>query len=202
MNSEQLQALKRLAKEKNYGGSPEHAKQVMRLSIRIYKELLRLGALPKLKSDRRILRSAALLHNTGLPEEPHNETGFDLLRVEIPRALSKIPLAPEELSTILYCVLWHRGRTFNRRGKIEIDDPPRVRRLAAILRVADALDRSFSQIVEDVSLSLIDGRLIFSVSSAQPAEDEIQRAEEKADLMREAYDVRGIEFAHASLSYI
>ena len=113
MNFGQLRTLKRLAKQKNYGGSPSHAKQVMRLATRIYKELVRLGMLPKSKNDKAILRSASLLHNTGLPEEPHNKTGFDMLSVEIPRALSTIPLAQEDLSTILYCVLWHRGRTFN-----------------------------------------------------------------------------------------
>jgi hypothetical protein len=133
MNSEQLQHLKRLAKNENYGPSPSHAKQVKRLSTRIYKELARLRVLHKSKNDLAILQSASLLHNIGLPEEPHNKTGFDMLSVEIPKALSAIPLAPDELSAILYCVFWHRGRSFNQRRNIEIKDQPHIRKMAAIL---------------------------------------------------------------------
>jgi exopolyphosphatase/guanosine-5'-triphosphate,3'-diphosphate pyrophosphatase len=153
--------------------------------------------LHKSKNDKTILRSASLLHNTGLPEEPHNKTGFDMLSVEIPRALSTIPLAQEDLSTILYCVLWHRGRAFKQRGHVEIKDRPHVRKMAAILRVADGLDRSLMQVVENVSLNLIGGRLRFSISATQAADAEIKRADEKADLMREAFGVKAIEFTDA-----
>ena len=116
------------------------------------------------------------------------------MRVEIPEALSATPLASEELATILYCVLWHRGRAFKQRKNIEIKDPSYVRKLAAILRVADGLDRSLTQIIADVGLSLRDGRLIFSISSKLPADIEIMRADEKADLMREAFDIEEIDF--------
>lgn len=197
MNSAQLQALKRLAKKKNYGGSRSHARQGMRLALAIHDELARLRMLPKSRNDKAILRSAALLHNTGLPEEPHNKTGFDRLSVEIPAALRAMPLAPKELSTILYCVLWHRGKTFRKRGNIKIKDQAHVRNLAAILRVADGLDRSQTQVVENVSLELIDGRLRFSVAATLNADIEIKRACEKADLMREAYGIDAIDFAVA-----
>jgi exopolyphosphatase/guanosine-5'-triphosphate,3'-diphosphate pyrophosphatase len=198
MDSEQLKALKRLAKKHNYGGSPEHAKQVMRLSMSIYKELARLNLLHKSKEGKALLKCAALLHNTGLPDEPHNKAAFDMLRLEIPEALADMLPAPEELSTILYCVLWHRGRNFEARGNIKIEDPPRVSRLAAILRVADALDRSFEQIVDDVSLSLSKGGWLFSVSSTLPTEAELARADEKADLMRQAFDIEKIDFVAES----
>jgi exopolyphosphatase / guanosine-5'-triphosphate,3'-diphosphate pyrophosphatase len=181
MNSEQIRALKGLDKRKNYDGSPSHAKQVMRLSIRIHKELARVGMLPKSKNEKAILRSAALLHNVGLPEEPHNKTGFDILSVEIPRALSIIPLAPKELSTILYCALASR-RNLQPERNIEIKDQPHVRKLAAILRIADGLDRSLMQVVENVSLSLANGRLVFSISSKRPADAEIKRTDEKTTL--------------------
>ena len=68
---------------------------------------------------------------------PEQILALKMLSCEIPQALSTIPLAQEESSTILYCVLWHRGRTFKQRGHVEIKDRPHLRKMAAILRVAD-----------------------------------------------------------------
>jgi HD superfamily phosphodiesterase len=116
MKPEQLTALEQLAKKRNYGRGPDHAKKVMNLSRKIYDELARLAILAKSEQDRAIIQSAALVHDTGLPSEPHNKAGFDMLSVEIPKMLFAILLTPEELSTILYGVLWHRGSIFNKRN--------------------------------------------------------------------------------------
>ena len=201
MKSAQITILEQLAKKRNYGRTPEHAKQVMKLSLKIYEELARLGMLTESEEDKAILQSAALLHDTGLSKEPHNEAGFDMLSVEIPKALSSISLSIEETATILYCVLWHRGSAFNSRGNIEITNMLYVKKMAAILRVADALDRSLRQIVEDINLDLTEGCLNFSISSKSSADTEKRRANEKADLMKEAFNLKDVDFTRpASLN--
>jgi hypothetical protein len=55
------------------------------------------------------------------------------------------------------------------------------------------------QVVESIRLSLANGHLVFSISSMQPADAEIKLADEKADLMREAYDIEAIDFAVSDL---
>ena len=198
MKSEQLIILEQLAKKYRYGRSPEHAKQVKKLSLQILDELYKLRMLPTSPQDRFVLEAAALLHDTGLATEtfrkPHNESGFDMLAVEIPEVLSANPLSSAELSTILYCVLWHRGDAFNKRGNIKIEDLAYVKKMAAILRIADALNRTLAQVVEDVSLSLTDNSLKFSISATRSADTEIKRATEKDDLFKEAFDLTDIEF--------
>lgn len=196
MTKEQLIALKRLAKTMKYGSGPEHSKQVEKLSLKIYRELVRLGLLTDSKNDRRILGASALLHNIGLPDKKHNEAAFDILKVEIPNIMGSTPLAPKDLSAVLYCILWHRGDIFKKRGNIKIIQHPYVKKLASILRVSDAMDRSFQQIVEDVILNLDGGSLEFVLKSKYPVEAEIDRAIEKSDLLKAAFDLKNVSFIH------
>ncbi|MCJ7743650.1 MAG: HD domain-containing protein [Dehalococcoidales bacterium] len=202
MNREQLEVLRKLASDKEYGRGPNHANQVKRLSLKIYDEFVRLGVLQKPGDDKQVLETAALLHDIGLfkepHKEPHNEVAFDFLSATLPRLMANNPLTMEESSTILYCVLWHRGARFAQRGAIHIADLSYTKKVAAILRVGDALDRTLQQLMEDVSLRVDGGGLIFTVLSKYSVETEINRAKEKADLMKEAYTLTGVGFEHAS----
>ena len=197
MTPEQLRILRTLAAEKNYGRGIGHATQVNKLSLDIYGKFIEFGFLKQASQDREILEAAALLHDIGLPEEPHNEVGFDLLKNEMPKLMAAKPLPLTEFSTILYCILWHRGVNFSKRGNIDITNPTYTSKMAAILRVADALDRTLQQCVEDVSAHLEGQRLIFTISSRHSIETEINRAIKKADLMKEAYSLKGVNFERA-----
>jgi exopolyphosphatase/guanosine-5'-triphosphate,3'-diphosphate pyrophosphatase len=194
MTAEQLKALKLLAKSLDYGSGSEHSKQVKRLSLKIYRELVRLNLLVDTKNDHKILTSSALLHNIGLPARRHNEAAFDILENEIPRTLASDPLSPDDLSAILYCILWHRGNSFSRRHDIGISNLPHVSKLAGIVRIADALDRSFQQVVEDVILDSTDNSLEFTLKSKYPVDAERERAREKAGLFIEAFKLKDVIF--------
>ena len=196
MTKEQLIALKRLAKSMKYGSGPEHSKQIEKLSLKIHRELVRLGLSIDSKNDRRILSASSLLHNIGLPDKKHNEAAFDILKVEIPGTMGLTPLPPKDLSAILYCVLWHRGNIFQKRGDIKIIKQSNLKKLAAIVRVSDAMDRSFQQIVEDVVLILDGDSLEFVLKSKYPVRAETQRAMEKSDLLIEAFDLKDVSLIH------
>lgn len=198
MTLEQLAVLEQLAKENNFGRGPGHAKQVRKLSLKIYDELVRLGLLDGADRDKAILSAVALLHDIGLPKEPHNEAAFNMLNSEIPKLLATQPLPLEDLSALLYCVLWHRGSRFAGRGNIEIVNPGYTRKMAAITRVADALDRTLRQLVEDVSLGLSAERLSFTVTSEQPIEVELSRAKDKSDLLKEAFRLAAVDFRYGN----
>lgn len=194
MTTEQLNILRKLAKDKNFGRGSRHALQVNKLALRIYESLVIAGMMKGAEGDKTILEAAALLHDIGLPNEPHNEAAFDLLARSIPELLASDPLPDDELSTLLYCVLWHRGRAFAERGNVVITDPGYTRKMATIIRVADGLDRTLGQLVEDVSLHLDGARLTFSVLSKHSISTEIQRAKDKSDLLKEAYGLIGVSF--------
>lgn len=195
MTPEQLEILKTLAAEKNYGRGQSHAKQVHKLSLQIYNELVRLNMLKSVTEDKQILEAAALLHDIGVGKEPHNEIAFDKLTDEIPKRMNAQPLSVNESSAILYCVLFHRGHNFSERKEVPLTDPGRTKRLAAILRIADGLDYGppFDAPVREITLRIADETVIFRVEPVlKRTEDQVKRyvdhtSRDKVDLFREAF---------------
>jgi exopolyphosphatase / guanosine-5'-triphosphate,3'-diphosphate pyrophosphatase len=194
ITEEQLDSLKELAKSRDYGSGPAHSKQVEKLSLTILQDVVKLGLLKDSARDRKIISAAALLHNIGLPAKKHNEGAFDILKSEIPDKLADTPLAPHDFSDILYCILWHRGNTFKRRDDIKIVKRSHLKKLASIMRVADAMDRSFEQIIEDVTVKKTNNSLAFGLKSKYPMDAEKERAYEKADLLIKAFNLDGVSF--------
>lgn len=150
VTSEQLECLHQIAEYYDYGwGQPyglTHAEQVTRLALKMFDELLHLG-LPhgQVSSDVELIKAAGYLHDIGrsriiLQVGDHNRLGFDTLRQVIPQCVTGEPLTKDELSILLYCVLFHRGHDFSERKEVPLLQPQRTKRLAAILRIADALD--------------------------------------------------------------
>ena len=152
MIPEQLDILRKLAEDKKYGRGSGHALQVKKLALRIYDGLAIAGWLNGTEDDKMILEAAALLHDIGLPRAPHNEVAFDFLADKVPGLLATHPLPDDDLATLLYCVLWHRDEVFENRGNVGVPNPVYTKKMSAIIRVADALDRTLWQLVEDISL--------------------------------------------------
>jgi exopolyphosphatase/guanosine-5'-triphosphate,3'-diphosphate pyrophosphatase len=194
VDREQFEALEELAARHNYGLGPEHPKHVLKLSLKIFEQFVALGLLPESASDRLIISAAALLHNLALPSEPHNKVAFDLLAAEAPAELKDAPLSVLDFSAVLYCVLWHRGSKFKKRGAVKVVDRPHLEKLAAIIRVADALDRSQEQLVNNIRVELDGEALVFRLKSPADVGEEAARAEEKADLMKKAFALDQIVF--------
>jgi len=71
-----------------------------------------------------------------------------------------------------------------------------VVKLAAILRIADALDRSLMQVVDDVKLKKSNGNLLIEVYSKENASIEVERAHEKAQLFEDVFNI-GVEIRQA-----
>ena len=62
--------------------------------------------------------------------------------------------------------------------------------MAAISRIADALNRSLRQVVEDVELERKDDVLLIKVCSEEDAIIEIDRAYKKAQLFEKVFNVK------------
>ena len=197
MNENHLKILKKLAVSKNYGQGPDHALQVSKLSLKIYEELVRLQLLSDSAEDRCILEAAAVLHDIGHPQEPHNEAGFDFLSEEIPKLTADAPISNAALSTLLTSVLWHNERNYLKRGNIEIPDRNRSEKIAAIIRVADGFEIEGQPPIETVSLSLENKLLKIVVVSKHTVDLQITRAKAKSDLMKSAFDLQDIVFEHS-----
>lgn len=185
---------KELGAEYNYGRSKEHAEQVAKLALNLWRELVRLDVLSPSSSDEYILEAAAYLHDIGVSpkakgEGGHNERSCKTLRNE----LSPQELATEETKIILDCILFHRANLWQGWRKMAPKKSEHGMKLAAIFRIGDALDRSLQQLVKDISLKLSENKLICEISPTKSSvvntikAYEVPRAEEKSDLFKDVF---------------
>lgn len=139
-----------------------HARHVARLALSLFDQLQDLHGLGE--SDRRILLGAAVLHDVGqfLSYRKHHKHSLYLIyNSEVPN------FSPDEIPLLALVCRYHR-RAEPKPGhylykKLKKEDRERVGKLAAILRVADALDREHLQRVQSVEARIEAGELLLEV---------------------------------------
>jgi exopolyphosphatase/guanosine-5'-triphosphate,3'-diphosphate pyrophosphatase len=166
--------------------SEPHARQVATLSLALFDataELHHLGP-----ADRELLEFAALLHDIGehVASSGHHKHGAYLVRNGQLRGF-----APDEVELLAAVVRWHR------RGDPRVSDEfplldaaaiDRVRTLAAILRVADGLDRGRNQNVYGLDATITPSLVLLRLRALDDAELEIWGARRKRALLEKVLD--------------
>jgi exopolyphosphatase/guanosine-5'-triphosphate,3'-diphosphate pyrophosphatase len=191
-----LRSVRRFAKECNYEAS--HAKQVTRLALRIFDQLApAIGAGGGGGGDggarfdaeaRLLLESAALLHDVGylINYAQHHKHSYHLIvHADLPG------LTTRQVQVIANVARYHRAADPKLKhgpfARLSAEDRDLVRQLAAILRVADGLDRTHMQSVRDVTLAATPESVELSLAAdAEPAVD-IWGAVRKAGLFRKVF---------------
>ncbi len=169
---------------------PGHSRQVAAFADRFFLALQPTFELGDV--ERQWLGFAARLHDIGhsISEQGHHKHGEYLVRN------AALPgFWPEEVDLLAQIVRFHRGKS---------PDPARhaafralapwhqetVRKLVAILRAADALDRRRRQAVEGIEVTLDDEALSVCLEGAGNLEPEIEAFREKAGLLETLLDRR------------
>lgn len=161
-----------------------HARQVQRLALRIFDELA-----PRLRAtseDRQVLADAALLHDIGyhINFAGHHKHSYHLIV-----HADLLGMTPVERVLVANVARYHRGalprRSHRGYGSLDKALRRRIRRLAAILRVADGLDRGHVCAVQDVSVHWSREALRITASPVEGASLrlELWGAARKADLL-------------------
>jgi exopolyphosphatase / guanosine-5'-triphosphate,3'-diphosphate pyrophosphatase len=130
---------------------PLHSQTVQSLALALFDALgARLGASPE---DRRLLADAALLHDIGyhISYERHHKHSYHLiLHAEL------LGMSPTEQVIVANVARYHRGRAPRRKhrnfGSLDRPLRQRIKRLAAILRVADGFDRGHVGAVGEIKV--------------------------------------------------
>ena len=146
--------------------------------------------------DRELLEAAACLHDLG-----HTTAKGDLEHhKESARLIRAHPwqhLAPTEIEVVAQVARYHRkGLPSEEHGafaRLAPDDRQRARVLAALLRIADGLDRRHAQFVANVRVEIELERLLLHLQTTDYASHEIRAAGLKANLAMEVFH-RRIEF--------
>jgi exopolyphosphatase/guanosine-5'-triphosphate,3'-diphosphate pyrophosphatase len=162
-----------LAERCNYW--PEHASQVARVAVALFDQTRGTHALTD--REREWLEYAALLHDVGvhISYERHHKHSYYLIKNGDLRGFE-----PDEIETIALVARYHRRATPDRRHEDYAGLRRRQRRtiqaLSAILRLAESLDRSHSQIISGLELHDRGEDVLLQVRTTGDAELELWAA--------------------------
>jgi exopolyphosphatase / guanosine-5'-triphosphate,3'-diphosphate pyrophosphatase len=166
-----------LAERCNYW--PEHAQQVSRLALALFDQTRAVHGLTD--REREWLEYAALLHDVGVHISyiKHHKHSYYLIKNGDLRGFD-----PDEIETIALIARYHRRaepkRTHDGFGGLRRARRSTVRTLAAVLRLAESLDRSRSQSISAVELHDRGEELLLQVRTAGDAELEVWSARRHA----------------------
>ena len=175
-----------------------HARQVATLALELFDGTTEIHGLHA--ADRELLEFAALLHDIGehVASSGHHKHGAYLIRNGQLRGF-----APDEIELLAAVVRWHRRgepRVSDEFPLLDADAIERVRTLAAILRVADGLDRSRNQAVYGLDTMVTPSLVLLRIRALEDPELEIWGARRKRALLEKVFD-REIELTtHPSMA--
>jgi exopolyphosphatase/guanosine-5'-triphosphate,3'-diphosphate pyrophosphatase len=180
-----------LAVLRKYDPEPKHAVRVADLATSLFDQLKPMHGLGK--RDRLLLEIAAMLHEVGNfigPNGHHRHTFYIISQTPI------LGLSDEELLVVANVARYHRKappdmshegyRDLSERGR------ERVRPLAAILRVADALDHDHRQQVASVSAKARGSELRLKVKARGDVTLDEWSVGNKGDLFQEEFGLKPV----------
>ncbi|MEM7737416.1 MAG: Ppx/GppA phosphatase family protein [Deinococcota bacterium] len=173
---------------RRYYNNVPHNEHVCKLALALFDGLTSLHGYGE--SERELLAAAALLHDIGMAVSyyDHHKHGFYLtMGTALPG------YSHREQVVIGLLVRYHRKGTPNDEGYgglLEADDMLRIHKLAALLRLAEYLERSKAQRVKDVRCHVSDDYVQLEVLAEDDIGIELHEARNRAGLFASAYDVR------------
>jgi exopolyphosphatase/guanosine-5'-triphosphate,3'-diphosphate pyrophosphatase len=166
-----------------------HAQHVSQLALNLFYQLHALHQLPEKYAG--VLHAAATLHDIGLfiAYPKHHKHSYYLIKSSGMNSFGKM-----DLDLIANVARYHRKAHPSQKhlafSQLNADQQQIVRKLSAIVRVADSLDYSHDQVVKAVSCAQTKTKgLIISASAEGNLKDHFQRAARKAGLMQEVFNI-------------
>ncbi|MBI3878976.1 MAG: HD domain-containing protein [Verrucomicrobia bacterium] len=179
---EALDLMRRLESE------PEHVLHVANLAMSLFDQLQPLHQLGV--RERVLLECAAWLHDIGWSVAPdgkgHHRESARLIREH---AWQHCPRPEVELVAMVSRYHRKSAPTAEHEDFVQLAPPGQrcVRQLAALIRLADALDRSHTQRVTAVEVSILPQHLCLSLASERPLHAEEEAVRKKGDVAEHAW---------------
>jgi exopolyphosphatase/guanosine-5'-triphosphate,3'-diphosphate pyrophosphatase len=163
--------------------APElHSRHVAALAVSLFDQTVALHGLTA--DDRELLEYAALLHDIGehVASAGHHRHGAYLIEHGQLRGFD-----PAEIQLLSALVRWHRRGTPDTRDEYPLADPDRVRSLAALLRLADGLDRSRAASVGAIEAEVGPSMVLLRLRAAGDVELEEWGVRRKRELFERCF---------------
>ncbi|HEX6047354.1 MAG TPA: Ppx/GppA phosphatase family protein [Pyrinomonadaceae bacterium] len=174
---------------KRFGYEEAHSQQVARLAERIFDAVS--SSAHMTRHQRLLLSAAALLHDVGyhIAHESHHKHSFYLIENSELTGFSE-----SERGVIANIARYHKGSHPKERHSnfmsLNAADRETVRRLAGILRLADAFDRRHDNRVKDLLCRRVRNVFHIQITSARECAHELEAAERRMDLFENAFDCK------------
>tara|TARA_R110000868_G_scaffold259361_9_gene517417 strand:- start:8562 stop:10139 length:1578 start_codon:yes stop_codon:yes gene_type:complete len=162
----------------------DHSRHVAKLSLILFSSLKE--ALSLKEEDRELLEYAAYLHDIGyyISHSAHHKHALYIIR-----NADLLGFRQEEIEMIANIARYHRRSTPKKRHgeywKMPAQIRSRIKKLSAILRVADGLDRSHYQNVQELNVKVLEKELLLTIKTMDEPHLEIWGATRKSFLMKE-----------------
>lgn len=176
---------------RRYHFDERHARHVAEGALKIFDGTLKLHRASS--KSRAMLHIAALLHDVGdfvNPMSHHKHSQYIIENSEL------MGLKPEDRKMIALIARYHRrampSPRHNAYQSLSAENRDRVKTLAAILRIADALDRGHRGKTRDLMVKVKKGSVVLEVKSSEDLSLEVWTVERKAELFRNVFgrDIR------------
>jgi len=161
-----------------------HAHQVTRLALRLFDELQSIHRAGP--DERHLMQCGALLHDIGWIEgqRRHHKTSQRMI------LSADLPLTDLQRAVVALIARYHRKAlpraTHASYASLAAEDQATVRWLAGTVRFVDGLDRTHTDVVQDLRASVTDQVLTVRAIVRGPAEAERAAATAKGDLLAAA----------------
>jgi exopolyphosphatase/guanosine-5'-triphosphate,3'-diphosphate pyrophosphatase len=171
------------------GWDEPHSRQVTKLALSLFDQTTELHGLGR--PERELLEVAGLLHDVGfaVAQSAHHKHSLYLIR-----NADLDGFGPEELAVIANVARYHRKALPSERHPDyqDLTEGERllVRRLAALLRIADGLDADHFQVVQEVEVHLEDGVARLDLRARDLPDRDVWAADQGGDLFEREFGRR------------
>jgi exopolyphosphatase/guanosine-5'-triphosphate,3'-diphosphate pyrophosphatase len=171
---------------RRFGFGEAHGRQVSKLALALFDDLARLHGLPA--AARPYLEVAALLHDVGHAvnyQKHHKHTHYLIASSDLPG------LSDREREVVGLIARFHRRSKPDATHELLQELPPGefriVRKCATLLRVADSMDRSHHQPVQQLSAEVRGRHVVLQVKARASLDLELWDVGHEVELFREVF---------------
>lgn len=186
-DADRAESLEQVCQKYSYDAG--HSQQVSQLAVNLFYQLQPLHKLPEKYAG--ILHAAAMLHDIGLfiADRKHHKHSYYLIKSSGMKSFSKL-----DLELVANIARYHRKAHPSQKhlgfSQLSPVDQDVVRKLSALVRVADALDFRRAARVESVSCTFKKSRTVtMSATSPTNIKDELEWAAKKGRLVQEVFNI-------------
>lgn len=176
-----------------------HAAFVEELALRVFDTIK--GSFGLTRKDRFLLQLACVLHDIGkyVNIKRHYVHSYNIIR-----ASDILGVSEKELDIVANIARFHSMHTPSGQSDAfnfySADDKVRTSKLVAVIRVADALDRSHTQKVKITSVSLKGNELVIQAVSRYDVLIDKWTFNEKSEFMKEVFGLKAV-FRHKKVGF-